>query len=83
MIVAAIAIAAVALVANPGDDGANRVFPLPVSEDDKTYLPADEAEVEYRAIRDRMVADLKSSKDADAMASVIRNGDGALTGIHD
>ena len=83
LLVVVIAIAAVVLVTNPDDGMSDRPFPLPVTEADKTYLPADEAEAEYDAAIDRMVDDLKASQDVDAMVSAILDGDSALAKIYD
>lgn len=47
LIAVVISIAAVVMVTNTGEDASDRTFPLPITEDDKTYLPADEAEAVF------------------------------------
>ena len=61
-----------------GNDASDRVFPLPVNEEDKTYLPADEAEKQYNAAIDSMLEELRSTSDVDDMATAIYDGYEAL-----
>ncbi len=61
-----------------GNDASDRVFPLPVNEEDKTYLPADEAEKQYNAAIDSMLEELRSASDVDDMATAIYDGYEAL-----
>ena len=82
VVVAAI-IAAVAIDIAFSDDPSDRVFPLPVSEEDKTYLPADEAEKEYDTAIDGMLKDLKASDDTNSMVSIIMEGYDALVTVRD
>lgn len=61
-----------------GNDASDKVFPLPVDEEDKTYLPADEAEKRYNAAIDGMLEELRSTSDVDDMAAAIYDGYEAL-----